>query len=75
MIDITDRKRAEEKLRISEEEYRIATQHSNKLIVRLTFRQNDIPPVPIHRLSSASRMSLKTFREHHSLPGWSPRQR
>jgi diguanylate cyclase (GGDEF)-like protein/PAS domain S-box-containing protein len=51
MIDITDRKRAEEKLRISEEEYRIATQHSNKLIVRLdvqtktTYRQADTPSV------------------------------
>jgi diguanylate cyclase (GGDEF)-like protein/PAS domain S-box-containing protein len=34
MIDITDRKNMEEKLRISEEEYRIATLHSNKLILR-----------------------------------------
>lgn len=34
MIDITDRKQTEEKLRISEEEYRIATRHSNKLIFR-----------------------------------------
>ncbi len=51
MIDITDRKRMEEKLRISEEEYRIATRHSNKLIIRLdvqaktTYRQSDIPSV------------------------------
>lgn len=51
MIDITDRKRAEEKLRISEEEYRIATQHSNKLIIRLDvqtrtiYRQSDNSPV------------------------------
>lgn len=51
MIDITDRKRTEEKLRISEEEYRIATQHSNKLIIRLDiqartiYRQPDVPSV------------------------------
>ncbi len=34
MIDITDRKRMEEQLRIREEEYRIATRHSNKMILR-----------------------------------------
>jgi diguanylate cyclase (GGDEF)-like protein/PAS domain S-box-containing protein len=51
MIDITDRKRTEEMLRISEEEYRIATRHSNKLIIRLdiikrtTYRQSDIPSI------------------------------
>lgn len=51
MIDITDRKRTEDRLRISEEEYRIATRHSNKLIIRLdvatktTYRQSDIPSV------------------------------
>lgn len=57
MIDITDRKLADDKLRISEEEYRLATQHSNKLIVRLdirsrtSYRQPDtssifgVPPV------------------------------
>lgn len=51
MIDITDRKIMEEKHRISEEEYRIATRHSNKLIIRLdiqkrtTYRQSDIPSV------------------------------
>jgi diguanylate cyclase (GGDEF)-like protein len=43
--------RTEAKLRISEEEYRIATRHSNKLILRLdiaartTYRQSDIPSV------------------------------
>jgi PAS domain-containing protein len=43
--------RTEAKLRISEEEYRIATRHSNKLILRLdiatrtTYRQSDIPTV------------------------------
>ncbi|SHH54926.1 PAS domain S-box-containing protein/diguanylate cyclase (GGDEF) domain-containing protein [Sporobacter termitidis DSM 10068] len=51
MIDITDRKRMEEKLRISEEEYRIATLHSNKHILRLDIRtrisyhQTSLPPV------------------------------
>jgi diguanylate cyclase (GGDEF)-like protein/PAS domain S-box-containing protein len=51
MIDITDRKQMEEKLRISEEEYRIATLHSNKLIFRLDIRtrtsycQSTIPSV------------------------------
>jgi diguanylate cyclase (GGDEF)-like protein/PAS domain S-box-containing protein len=34
MIDITDRKVMEEQLRIREEEYRIATQHSDKTILR-----------------------------------------
>ncbi len=38
MIDITDRKLMEERLRISEEEYRIATRNSNRMILRL-----DIP--------------------------------
>ncbi len=38
MIDITDRRQIEEKLRISEEEYRIATRHSNKHIIRLDVR-------------------------------------
>jgi len=42
MIDITDRKRMEEKLRISEEEYRIATLHSNKQIIRLDIRSRTI---------------------------------
>lgn len=51
MIDITDRKQTEEKLRISEEEYRIATLHSNKLIIRLDIRtktsysQSNLPSV------------------------------
>ncbi len=34
MIEITDRKRVEEQLRVREEEYRIATRHSNKMILR-----------------------------------------
>ncbi len=38
MIDITDRKHMEEKLRISEEEYRIASLHSNKMILRLDIK-------------------------------------
>lgn len=38
MIDITDRKQTEEKLRISEEEYRITTRHSNKRIIRYDIR-------------------------------------
>lgn len=38
MIDITDRKLMEEKLRISEEEYRIATRHSNKMILRFDIK-------------------------------------
>ncbi len=43
--------RTEEKLRISEEEYRVATRHSNKLIIRLdvaagtTYSQTDMPSV------------------------------
>ncbi|UOO38644.1 diguanylate cyclase [Oscillospiraceae bacterium CM] len=37
MVDITDRKTAEERLRISEEEYRIATKQSNKMILRYDF--------------------------------------
>lgn len=51
MIDITDRKQTEEKLRISEEEYRIATRHSSKLIIRydiLTktmYSQSDKPSI------------------------------
>ncbi len=38
MIDITDRKLVEEQLRIREEEYRIATRHSNKMILRFDVR-------------------------------------
>jgi diguanylate cyclase (GGDEF)-like protein/PAS domain S-box-containing protein len=46
MIDITDRKRMEEQLRISEEEYRIATLHSNKHIVRLDIRSRIVHRPP-----------------------------
>ncbi len=40
MIDITDRKRMEEQLRVREEEYRIATRHSNKMILRYDVATN-----------------------------------
>ena len=38
MIDITERKRMVDQLRIREEEYRIATRHSNKMILRFDIK-------------------------------------
>jgi len=45
VVDITDRKRAEEALRISEEEYRIAARQSGKFITRYDV-ENDVLRLP-----------------------------
>lgn len=60
MIDITDRKRAEERLHVSEEEYRLAAEQSDNAIVRYDLRTRTL----YQPAETAAIFGLKTEQEN-----------